>query len=185
MNDAFRVAPWADIHYACDGRWWETHGDEVKKNGHGAPFIQVNHQQKENDKLHYDAAKRFGLNIIYGTSGTGLGREVIHYGNNSGYQAINLAYLKGAATIILLGFDMQHTGGKVHFFGDHPKHLANGPAFNSILPLFNKLAEDLESAGVEVINCTRKTALTCFKRQDLETVLQSLSAQGQALSLSA
>lgn len=131
-------------------------------------------KQRENDKLHYDNAKKFDLNIVYGRQGKGLGRDVIHYGNNSGYQAINLAYLWGAERIILLGFDMQHTSGKVHFFGDHPKHLANGPCFHSIIPMFDRLAKDLEEEGVEVINATRTTALTCFKTQDLETVLQSL-----------
>ena len=25
VNDAWRLAPWADILYACDGRWWRHH----------------------------------------------------------------------------------------------------------------------------------------------------------------
>ena len=173
------MAPNADIHYACDGRWWETYAEDVKKTGKGKPYIQVDARRGENDKLHYDTAKKYGLNIVYGQPGKGLGKKNIHYGNNSGYQAINLAYLKGATDIILLGFDMQKTGGQVHYFGDHPEHLSNGPAFHSILPLFDALAEDLAREGVKVINCTRQTALNCFERQDLKTALQSLSAQGQ------
>ena len=26
INDAWRVAPWADVLYGCDGRWWRKHG---------------------------------------------------------------------------------------------------------------------------------------------------------------
>ena len=25
INDAWRLAPWADVLYACDGRWWRKH----------------------------------------------------------------------------------------------------------------------------------------------------------------
>jgi len=94
------------------------------------------------------------------------------YGSNSGYQAINLAFILGAGEIILLGYDMQKTGGKQHFFGDHP----NGPMkvdsdYNGWLGNFEKLASDLAGKGVEVINCTRQTALTCFKRMSLEDAL--------------
>lgn len=106
-----------------------------------------------------------------------MGENVIHYGNNSGYQAINFAYLEPVKSdcIILLGFDMQKTGGKVHFFGDHPKTLHNGPDFDHIRPRFDKLASDLKAKGVRVINATRETALTCFETQPLEWVLNELS----------
>ena len=160
--------------YACDGRWWETYGADCLKKATGEKWIQNCDAKREHDKLHVDAAKKFNLNVVYGRSLPGLGRDVVHYGANSGYQAINLAYLWGASKIVLLGFDMQPTGGKVHFFGDHKAGLCNGPAFNNIIPKFTKLAEDLAAEGVEVINCSRQTALTCFKRQYLETVLQSL-----------
>jgi hypothetical protein len=36
---------------------------------------------------------------------------------------------------------------------------------------FNVLAAGLVRNGVEVINCTRETALTCFKRASIEEAL--------------
>ena len=126
-----------------------------------------------------DAGKAWKLRQISSTGGKGLGKKEIHQGNNSGYQAINFAYLEGAARIILLGYDMQKTGGKVHFFGDHPKPLGNGPDdFAELAKLFNPLAADLAAEGIEVINCTRTTALNAFPRHTLENVLSSL-AQAQ------
>lgn len=77
----------------------------------------------------------------------------------------------GAGTIILLGYDMQRTGGKAHFFGDHPKGMTNG-AYEGFVSRFDSLAADLNSEGVTVLNCTRETRLHQFERADLDTCLR-------------
>lgn len=100
---------------------------------------------------------------------SGLGRDCLHYGNNSGYQAINLAYLFGAKRIILLGYDM-HAIGPRHFFGEHPGSLSSGSDYADWIPRFNQLAADLKSEGVEVINCTRSTALHCFPELSIDVI---------------
>jgi len=97
--------------------------------------------------------------------------DTIHHGHNSGYQAINLAYHFGVSRIILLGYDMQHTGGKTHWHGDHPKSLNNAAGVANWVKNFKPLAKDLARVGIEVINCTTETALDCFKRADVRDVL--------------
>jgi len=92
-------------------------------------------------------------------------------GGNSGYQAINLAYMLGAERIILLGFDMQKTGGKAHWHGDHIAGLGNAENVSGWVKNFDALAKDLELLGVEVINCSRETALKCFKRALITEVI--------------
>ncbi|MDG3040445.1 hypothetical protein [Roseicyclus marinus] len=108
-----------------------------------------------------------------GVGQRGLGREpgVIHHGANSGYQAIGLAYQLGADRIILVGLDMQHTGGRSHWHGDHPKGLGNAWGIEGWRKNFDALAADLEAEGVEVINCSIDTALTCFPQADLRDVI--------------
>lgn len=96
---------------------------------------------------------------------------VINHGRNSGYQAIGLAYQMGAARIVLLGYDMQHTGGKRHWFGDHPKSLTNADGIENWRHGFKALAKHLHDDGIEVINASPETALECFKRQPLETIV--------------
>lgn len=119
-----------------------------------------------------NAAKKYGLNHAKAdTQGRGLGKEQIYTGGNSGYQVINLAYLLGAGKIILLGYDMQMTGGKSHWHGDHPRNLNRSLALANWVKNFKVLARDLSEAGVEVINATRETALDCFKRAKLEECL--------------
>lgn len=98
-------------------------------------------------------------------------RGEINHGMNSGYQAINLAYHFGVSRILLIGYDMQRTGGQAHWHGDHPKGLTNAEGLNKWAARFPKLAEDLAKEGVEVINCSRETALRCFSRARLEDVI--------------
>jgi len=129
-------------------------------------------------QYHNDSTRKFaekeGLKALPGAGHHGLGRDKLHHGSNSGYQAIGLAYLlakedKVHPRIILLGFDMGRTGGKNHFFGDHPKGFTNGQYANFV-PRFSRLAEDLASEGVEVINCTRQSNLNQFPKMTLEQV---------------
>jgi len=163
VNDAYRLCPDAEYLYACDDRWWRHHLEDIRANFKGELYTQYH-----NDSVK-QYADREGLKSFPGKGSPGLGLDRIHHGGNSGYQSINLAYLLGnlgekpGSRIILLGFDMGNTHGKKHFFGDHPKGMQNGN-YSNYVPAFNQLAKDLESEGVEVVNCSRNSALTQFKR---------------------
>jgi hypothetical protein len=102
----------------------------------------------------------------------GLSRDPtgLRNGRNSGYQAVNLAFLYGASRIVLLGYDMQRWGGKTHFFGDH-KHAASRPPFDQFRRQFASLVKPLAKSGVTVINATRHSVLTCFPKQPLREAL--------------
>lgn len=120
------------------------------------------------------AAGKYGLRAVARVEAkAGLGRDAVHLGGNSGYQSIGLAFLWGARRIVLLGFDMQHTGGASHWHGDHPWKRNAKPPVRNWVPRFTQLAEDLEREGVEVVNATRQTALKCFSVQPLEAALGS------------
>lgn len=162
MNTTFRAAPWADALYACDLAWWDRHIDEVRQSFAGESWTQTP-----------EAARRHGLRFIEGRPGRGLSKErgVIHQGGNSGYQAIGLAVDQGAERIVLLGYDMQKTGGQSHWFGDHPQGLNKNSPYAMWVPKFDSLAADLRDEGVEVINATRETALRCFPRMPIEECL--------------
>lgn len=164
VNDAWRLCPEADYLYGCDPHWWEVHGEATQAFA-GERWTQ--RQQGDKDPREAAVAKRFGLNVIDGEDKPGLGRARIHYGGNSGYQAMNLAFLWGARCILMLGFDM-HKSEKAHFFGDHPGRLNAQTNYAQFLPYFEPLARDLKEAGVRVINCTRVTALKCFERATVE-----------------
>lgn len=164
VSDAYKLIE-ADYHYACDQAWWGLHIDHVKA---GRRFTQYGGDDEKAWAL------ELGLEPVTIGEGVGLGVDCIYPNGNSGAQGINLAYLLGAKHIYLLGFDMQWTDGKSHFFGDHPEGLRNrNPVVH--VPKFDKLASDLAGAGVEVINCSRETALYQFRRESLENVLERLN----------
>lgn len=158
VNDNYRLAPWADWIYACDGIWWDYHVDAVHASFAGECWTRDAR-----------AAGQYGLRWIESAPSAGLSRDpkLIHEGCNSGYQAINLAYHFGARRIVLLGYDM----GGTHWFGDHPQQIRRRSDYAACLAAFPALADDLADAGVKVVNCTRKTALDAFPRATIDEVL--------------
>jgi hypothetical protein len=84
---------------------------------------------------------------------------------------MSLAYVWGVKKMILLGFDMQRTNGKSHWHGDHPKGLGNGSRYSGWLVAMGKLAKGLSDKGVEVVNCSRQSALQCFRRSTIDKEL--------------
>lgn len=88
---------------------------------------------------------------------------------NSGAGAVALAIKRGAQRVILLGYDMQYTAGKRHWHGDHPAKLGNAGAIADWPAQFEQLRRD--HPDIEIINCSRETALSCFPRQSLERAM--------------
>lgn len=167
INTTFRIAPWADVLYACDEAWWKVYFAEVSRAFPGELW-----------SVAQAAAQRYGLNWIHGHSKLGgLSKDpnMIHCGKNSGFQAISLAYLFGASRIVLLGYDMMHHNGRVHWHGDHPRTgtLGNAAAANlgKWCREMHLLADDLKKTKTTVVNASRRTALRCFDRVKLEDQL--------------
>ena len=171
VNTTFRLVPDANILWATDAKWWNHYGDEVLRKFHGERWSTL--PRDDDSQIPLPDVEKWGLQTWIGSRHRGLGRYDLHWGDNSGYSAINLAYLMGAHTIYLLGFDMGHAeDGKSHWHGDHPGHLNNGSAFKDWLQQFEDLARDLAKEGVKVINCTRRTALHHFPRATVEEICE-------------
>lgn len=136
-------------------KWWKWHEG-----------LEFTGRKVTQDK---QAADDYGLEYIESAKGKGLSSipGLIHQGSNSGYQAVNLAYLEGAKTIILLGFDMKSRGDKAHWFGDHPDKLRS--TYEQFRDCYRTIAD--QNPPVEIINCTRDTALRVFPCRHLEEVI--------------
>jgi uncharacterized Rossmann fold enzyme len=90
---------------------------------------------------------------------------------NSGAAAISLAAYCRAKRAILLGFDVQHTGGKTHWHGAHPSNLGDARSVAKWHVRFAQCSDYVKRRGLVVVNATRETALKCFPRADLESLL--------------
>ena len=106
VNDAYRLFPDAAVLYACDSEWWDVHGGCPDFAGEKWSSHSVD-AGGHNDKR--EVAKKYGLKLVEGRDRDGFSFDpaCIHYGSNSGFQAVNLAILFGAKRIVLVGFDMR------------------------------------------------------------------------------
>jgi len=76
-------------------------------------------------------------------------------------------HLFGSGTrIILLGYDMMVDGKQRHWFGDHPQGLNVASNYTSFMNRFKTIRP--AEYGLEILNATRRTALTCFPCHRLE-----------------
>jgi len=159
INDAYLLAPWADVLYACDAKWWTWH--------HGVPsFGGPKYSIESSDPVTFPEVQ-----VLKNTGITGLELDPtgLRTGINSGYQAINLAVHLGASRIVLLGYDMRAVGAHAHFDGYWPARA--GAPYNTFLRLFPTIVEPLKTRGIAVINCTPGSALRCFPLKPLQDVL--------------
>ncbi len=152
-NTTFRAVPWADALFGFDAPWWNLYIDEVRKVFAGRKFCQSAHVIRKD----IESARAF--------------RGFRSFGN-SGANAISLAICAGARRVVMLGYDGGlRLGAPAHHHGDHPAPLSNCKSAPRWPAQFENLSRYTERKGVEVLNVSRETALTCFPRQSLESAL--------------
>lgn len=181
INDGYLLAPWADIHFYCDFKWFEW----TRQNQHpaqklfgkarstslfwGFQGIRVALENAAPAQV-YDPALKLLRNDSRPENhadgqlhkeGLCLNPNGVRSGGNSGHQAINLAFHTGAGKILLIGFDHHGT----HWFGEHP--IPSNPDFPSLEKRFEPLAKALRKQGVKIINCTPSSKLKAFERGEL------------------
>lgn len=162
--------PWADVLYGCDARWWNVHNGVPEFPGEkwtSRDRLQKHHNHKAEE------IEKFGLCWLEGQPGHtfSLDPARLTYGDNSGFQALNLALLFGATTIVLVGYDMRHVNGQGHFFGRHPEPLFNQDDYGQWVRIFDEAALALPST-VKISNATPASALKCWPHVELEAAFR-------------
>lgn len=189
INTAYQIARWANYLYARDYAWWAARPANVFYPENGKAVAKDNPGAKSHAQLSFElfhgqrwtgsvkAAGEFGLRHINTRMAEGINPipGVIHEGGpagaNSGFQATNLAITQFHATrVLLLGFDMR--GG--HWHGDHPDPLTNvaPAAMSPFARSFESMVPGLRDMGVEVVNCTPGSAITCFRNSTVQAELR-------------
>lgn len=164
VNDNYKLAPWADVLYAADRAWWAHH----------LPSMEFAGERWTSARFAVDA---YGIVKVpvesSGRRGFSFKPASIHGGGgNSGFQALNVALLRGANPICLLGFDMQATDGKKHWFGCHPGALNRYQHFARWVKEINYAAAGAAKAGIRIVNCSRSTAITAYERAPIQEVVR-------------
>lgn len=165
INNSYQLAPKADVLYAADAAWWTWHSEYAShphelvdpRNGLSTRFTGLRYCLQS-------WVKSPSVQVLQNTGERGLETQPtgLRTGKNSGFQAINLAVHLGATRILLLGYDMQvGLNRETHWHGDHPRQKTVSP-YATFLTCFPSLVEPLKQLGVDVINCSRRTALDTF-----------------------
>jgi len=179
INNSYQLAPWSDIHVACNDNWWDYYwkNDEVLRNMKADKWTRYKHQ-----------ADKFGISYIDSVDKDGLSKDqsVVHINRGSGPLAINIATLYGFKKIILLGHDMKfaddYDGAKKkigsaprHFFGEYPKVMQHWPSvkiglskpgtIDGLIEAYDGMVKDLED--IDVVNCTPNSHLLTFRKSKL------------------
>ncbi len=172
INNAYLLAPWAEVHYFCDQRWHSWHCDKPEFKTFGGIKVTLCEQTAKK----YPHLK-WQRNMTAEGDGSGIWPEPdgLATGRNAGYQAINLAIHFAAARIVLLGYDMKrgpdgefqwHSGHEVPNDPDRPCVYQN-----VMLPAYPKLVAPLAERGIEVINATPGSELDVFPKMELANAL--------------
>lgn len=156
VNRMWAAAPWADLLYAADGRWWKS-GEAPS----AEEFLGVR----------VSAAKSAeGTIKVNVRNCTTVSDRWLCSGTNSGLQALCLAAAFGARRIGLLGYSMG-AGVGLH---SHPDHVGmsnpDAEAFARWTAAFDLVAPQLHAAGIEVVNCS-ESKLRCFPRRTIADFL--------------
>jgi len=164
VNDAYRICPWLDYLYAADFNWIAHHDAQVPKRLRGG-FLFTTRDERTNQFASWRQVESKAA------QGLSLDRNLLHRGNNSGYQAINLAYLLGIRRILLLGYD-HHSGGH-HFFGKHPTPAMDIESnYSNWVPGYRTIRD--QDIDLTIVNCTPGSAIDAFPKLDIDAAIDCL-----------
>lgn len=159
INNSWRLAPWADILYACDGVWWDANDGVPEFSGlRVGRFVEAT-LKRGIATVKIDQKNQAADDEILLTPGTVAG------GGSSGFQALNLAVQFGCKNIALVGFDARLDRGS-HWHGDHGPGLTN-PVDKTIemwRSSMDRAGPALRELGFEVVNCSKESALRGFPK---------------------
>lgn len=133
VNDAYKLAPWAEALAAQDAAWWAMHPEAKNFSG-----------------------RKFSTNSIAGVER--ITNAIVQTSSSSGVLALVVAAQLGATEIDLHGFDMHGD----HYFGKHPNGLnttttARYEIFQQQFAMWAK-----QNDAIKVINRTPGSQLRTF-----------------------
>ncbi len=143
VNDAIKFYPEASAIFSLDNRWIKKNKSFLR-NATIPVYLAI--PLETWPECFVDGAHLYQWVHQDGLSDNPLGLCV---GGNSGYAAINLAYLKGAKEIHLVGFDLDPA--------DEEQYIYWARAFNTMVPQLN-------AKGITVLNHNPDSFITAFPK---------------------
>lgn len=167
VNDAWLALPRADVLYVCDRAWWDYYGGTLAFVGERWSST-TSDPDTDDDKFAWGRCRELQIKLIQASAHPGFcfvpGH--IHYGENSGFQAVNLALQFGAQEVRLAGFDMHAIAPGITNYAARPRELSAASDYSTFISAFRTAAE-LLPPHIRIVNCTPGSSLDCFPREPL------------------
>lgn len=178
VNAAYLWAPWADILYAADSHFWADHaaGVDIPVLEMTAADVRARFTAFEGERCTIQGSGNNvtdpAVHVLRRVDHWGLSRDpaALADGRNSGFHALNLAILAGAARVLLLGFDGAPVRGRTHWHGGH-RRATPAEAYPLYAKAMSESARDIRALGVEVINCSPGSVIDAFPIVELAAAL--------------
>jgi hypothetical protein len=163
VNTSWQLAPWADVLYGCDLKWWEKYNGvpEFK----GLKLVQEREARTFFPELHLVKVDRLVDQLLLDRPG------YVGSGGNGGFQVLNLAVQFGAKKILLIGYDMKGD----HWHARHPFPLSN-PHPQDNFPRWRRAIDGaalvMWRMGITIINCSMISALQAYPKKTIQEALR-------------
>lgn len=148
VNDAFKIAPWADLLTFADKIWYDWNREQVD-----ALTMPVIGGYINNIVIpgveHWPSISPHGL----------IGKNGHVVGDNAGHQALSLAIWFGAKEIVLLGFDLDIEVEQTHWHNFHKRQTFKSRYKTHMIPNFIETAKHFHTRNVNVWNTNPDSAL--------------------------
>ena len=161
LNNAYKIAPWADWLLFADAEWYKWHKDALVDIKMPVITSAVN-EPLEHDMKYHDFIVRWPKKGNWGLVEDPGGYLV---GDNAGQVAMSLAEYLGAKTIVLLGFDLNADipeNQPLQWHNEHKRRSNTSMYTNSFIPNFIRTAPYYQKRGVYVCNVNPTSAIPCF-----------------------
>ena len=152
INNAWELAPHADLLYFADRRWYEWNRDALSWFRGAYMVTRSNIPPRDGGPRRKDVVKidRCHQPLSHDPSKIA--------GWCSGSNSLNIAYLAGAKEVVLLGFNM--TPGNWH--NKHRVPQKTSHLVDRFIPSMYDMAKELSRTNMKVYNATPGSALECF-----------------------
>lgn len=167
INESWKLCPWADVLYACDGAWWKANDGAAEFSG-----LRVTQDQTVRVRFpnvqHVKCRRGVSRILVDDTGEIGDGRTSL-------FQALNLVVRAGPPRVVgLVGADMRLDYG-THWHGPHRGQL-NNPREKIVArwrEAMDGAADQLAGLGVTVFNLSPISTLKAYRMATLGEFLSA------------
>jgi hypothetical protein len=157
VNDSVRHLPSAQAVFSCD-RNWAAHRVDTLLAFSGEKYLAVGYETSHPN-----------IRNLVRSRAQGLSRDPSAVCVcSSGYGALNLAFLKGARTIFLLGYDYRDPG--KHWHGERGVSPSRAAGLALWAHQYETTVVPLREAGVQVWNANPLSAVNAFPKISLSEI---------------